>query len=91
MAKFDGSLAGITNFRHAVISNMAQPRLKLEAFLVAPDGSSEYRFLVNRRHTKYVLVDADALPTRTLINFACHPQVLGAALPPFPAGEWNIG
>lgn len=70
---------------------MTQPSIKLEAFLIAPDGSSDYRFLIDDRHIKYVMVDADALPDQTLINFPCRSRVLANALPPFPPGDWNIG
>lgn len=70
---------------------MARASIKLEAFLIAPDGSSDYRFLIEGQHLKYVTVDADALPQKSLINFSCSPRVLATALPPFPPGDWNIG
>lgn len=75
-----------------IIPSMADmAKLKLQAFAIRRDGSSEYRFLVDDSQVKYVLVDTGALLTKNLINFPCHPRVLGAALPPFPPGDWNIG
>lgn len=73
---------------------MAPPAIKLEAFNIYPSGESDYRFLVDDTHTKYVTVEAGALqsyrPSSNLISFPCQPRVLGAALPSFPPGDWNV-
>ncbi|KAK6072523.1 hypothetical protein SCUP515_07354 [Seiridium cupressi] len=51
------------------------------------DDESEYRFLVDGKHVKYVTVDPGVIP-RDDRTFA---PVLLAALPPFPSGDWNEG
>lgn len=64
--------------------------IELLACLVDPDGEDEdeYRFLVDRKHVKYVTIDAGALPAETHRSFA--PDVL-RVLPEFPPGDWNQG
>lgn len=48
---------------------------------------SEYRFLVDGRHVKYVTVAAGSLPK----DKRTFGPVLIPLLPPFPAGDWNEG
>ncbi|KAI1137289.1 hypothetical protein F5Y05DRAFT_84860 [Hypoxylon sp. FL0543] len=48
---------------------------------------SEYRFLVDGRHVKYVTVDPGALPK----DDRTFAPVLIETLPPFPPGDWNEG
>lgn len=66
---------------------------KLDAYHIYSDGSSDYRLVFADNppphDIKYIHISADALPSKTLINFACHPRVLQTALPPFPSGLWN--
>ncbi|KAI1195142.1 hypothetical protein F5X97DRAFT_335559 [Nemania serpens] len=61
----------------------------LLAALVDPNDEqkSEYRFLVDEEHVKYVTVDPGLFPNDDLI-FA---PVLIPMLPPFPPGNWNEG
>lgn len=63
--------------------------VRLLATLVDPDEDeeSEYRFLVDGRHVKYVTVAPSILPKNDR-TFA--PAVI-AGLPPFPPGDWNEG
>lgn len=74
---------------------MTPPSVKLEAFIIYPNGDSDYRFLVDETHIKYVTISAHTLPghrsSSNLVGFPCQPRVLGAALPPFPPGDWNVG
>jgi hypothetical protein len=51
------------------------------------DYESEYRFLVDGKHVKYVTVDPGVLP-RDGRTFA---PILLPMLPPFPPGDWNEG
>jgi hypothetical protein len=51
------------------------------------EDDSEYRFLVDGKHVKYVTVASGALP-RDDRTFA---PVLIPMLPPFPKGDWNEG
>lgn len=51
------------------------------------DDESEYRFLVDGKHIKYVTVDPGVL-SKDDRTFA--PTLL-ATLPPFPPGDWNEG
>lgn len=73
---------------------MEHSSLRLEAFIIYPNGDSDYRFLVNGTHVKYVTIEAGALPghrgSSTLLSFPCQPRILGAALPSFPPGDWNV-
>lgn len=64
--------------------------IKLLAVLVDPDGDEEddYRFLVDRKHVKYVTIEAGALPAEIHRSFA--PDVL-RAIPEFPPGDWTTG
>lgn len=70
------------------------PSIKLEAFIIYPNGHSDYRFLVQDSHIKYVTIEAGVLPghrdSSNLISFPCRPRVLGAALPSLPPGDWNV-
>lgn len=71
------------------------PRLKLEAFLLYPGGHSDYRFLVQDSHVKYVTIEAGVLlghnrSSSNLVSFPCRPRVLAAALPSLPPGDWNV-
>lgn len=63
--------------------------IQLLATLVdsSDDDESEYRFLVDGKHVKYVTVDPGVLP-RDDRTFA---PILLATLPPFPPGDWNEG
>ncbi|KAK2594669.1 hypothetical protein QQS21_007645 [Conoideocrella luteorostrata] len=51
------------------------------------EDDSEYRFLVDGKHVKYITVAPGALP-RDHRTFA---PVLIPMLPPFPRGDWNEG
>lgn len=63
--------------------------VRLLATLVDPDEDeeSEYRFLVDGRHVKYVTVAPGILPKN---DRTFGPAVI-ASLPPFPPGDWNEG
>ncbi|KAI0385014.1 hypothetical protein F5Y04DRAFT_246662 [Hypomontagnella monticulosa] len=63
--------------------------VQLLAVLVDPDENeeSEYRFLVDGRHVKYVTV-APGILAKDKRTFAL---VLIPGLPPFPPGDWNEG
>lgn len=63
--------------------------VQLLATLVDSDDNdeSEYRFMVDGKHVKYVTVDPGVLP-RDGRTFA---PILLATLPPFPPGDWNDG
>lgn len=63
--------------------------VQLLANLVDPDDEedSEYRFLVDQRHIKYVTVAPGVLP-KSDRTFA---PALIPLLPPFPPGDWNEG
>jgi len=63
--------------------------LQLLATLVDSNDEeeSEYRFLVDEKHVKYVTVDPGVLPK----NDRTFAPVLIAMLPPFPPGDWNEG
>ncbi|KFY30871.1 hypothetical protein V494_08038 [Pseudogymnoascus sp. VKM F-4513 (FW-928)] len=56
---------------------------------IDPDGAtpSYYRMLVDKRHIKYITIDAGIYEVDDL----CFPPVLLEMLPPFPAGDWNCG
>ncbi|KAM0302641.1 hypothetical protein HYE67_009746 [Fusarium culmorum] len=66
--------------------------IKLLACLVDPDDTddSDYRFLVDRQHVKYVSTAPGtfrgAEDDRTF-----EPILLGELLPSFPTGDWNNG
>lgn len=51
------------------------------------EDDSEYRFLVDGKHVKYITVAPGALPRD---DRTCAP-ILIPMLPPFPQGEWNEG
>ncbi len=59
----------------------------LLALLVDDNDDSEYRFLVDGRHVKYVTVAPGALPE----DDRTFAPVLIPSLPPFPPGDWNEG
>ncbi|KAH7375369.1 hypothetical protein B0T11DRAFT_345320 [Plectosphaerella cucumerina] len=61
--------------------------IQLLATLVDAAGidESEYRFLVDGKHVKYVSVDPGLLPK----NDRTFAPVLLGLLPPFPSGDWN--
>ncbi len=63
--------------------------VRLLAVLVDPDDTdeSEYRFLVDGRHVKYVTVAPGVLPK----DDRTFAPVLVPSLPPFPSGDWNEG
>lgn len=67
----------------------------IDAYHIYPDGSSEYRLVFEDINDingiRYIYIAAGVLPSKTLINFACHPNVVKNVLPPFPAGFWNFG
>lgn len=71
------------------MTTTAGSNLKLLTLLVDSndEDESEYRFLVDGKHVKYVTVDAGALPKDNR-TFA---PVLLTLLPPFPPGDWNEG
>ncbi|GAB0132885.1 hypothetical protein EsDP_00001306 [Epichloe bromicola] len=48
---------------------------------------SEYRFLVDEKHVKYVTVDPGVLPK----DDRTFAPILIPTLPPFPTGDWNEG
>lgn len=48
---------------------------------------SYYRILVNKKHFKYITIDANIYDADDL----CFPPVLLEMLLPFPAGDWNLG
>jgi predicted Ser/Thr protein kinase len=51
------------------------------------EEESEYRFLVDEKHVKYVTVDPGVFPK----NDRTFAPVLITMLPPFPPGDWNEG
>lgn len=51
------------------------------------EEESEYRFLVDEEHVKYVTVDPGMFPK----DDRTFGPVLIAMLPPFPPGSWNEG
>ena len=61
------------------------PNVQLLATLVDfnDEEESEYRFLVDGKHTKYVTVDPGVLPK----NDGTFATVLITILPPFPPGD----
>jgi hypothetical protein len=63
--------------------------LQLLAALVdsKDEEDSEYRFLVDEQHVKYVTVDPGVLPK----DDRTFAPVLIALLPLFPPGDWNEG
>ncbi|KUI68537.1 hypothetical protein VM1G_04689 [Cytospora mali] len=69
---------------------MPEPRLQLQAYILQPNGDSEYRFLVDSTNIRYISIDAGALPCKSLVHFPCHPCVR-RVLPPLPKGFWNQG
>ncbi|KAI1430320.1 alpha-galactosidase a precursor [Xylaria sp. FL1777] len=61
--------------------------IKLQACLADPDGVSEYRFLVDEKHIKYITVEPGVIPPDD-ISFE---PALKERLPDFPPGDWNEG
>ncbi|EFY85437.1 hypothetical protein MAC_08502 [Metarhizium acridum CQMa 102] len=51
------------------------------------EEESEYRFLIDGKHVKYVTVDPGVLPR----DDRAFAPILLATLPPFPPGDWNEG
>lgn len=51
------------------------------------EDDSEYRFLVDGEHVKYVTVAPGAIPP----DDRTFAPVLIPMLPPFPQGDWNEG
>ncbi|KAI0117762.1 hypothetical protein GGR51DRAFT_500058 [Nemania sp. FL0031] len=72
-----------------MMATIANSNVRLLANLVDPNDEeeSEYRFLVDEKHVKYVTVDPGVFPKGDR-TFA---PVLIPMLPPFPPGNWNEG
>ncbi|KAK4040024.1 alpha-galactosidase a precursor [Parachaetomium inaequale] len=73
----------------SIPSPVVNSHVQLLAALVDFDDKeeSEYRFLVDGRHVKYVTVDPGVLPK----DDRTFAPVLLPLLPPFPLGDWNEG
>lgn len=63
--------------------------VQLLANLVDPDDEedSEYRYLVDQTHVKYVSVAPSVLPKN---DWTFAPALI-PLLQPFPPGDWNVG
>ncbi|KAJ0160955.1 hypothetical protein CTA2_7023 [Colletotrichum tanaceti] len=71
---------------------MVNANVRLLACLVDEDdtGDSDYRFLVDGQHVKYVSTTPGTFAGRE-DDRTFEPLLLSELFPPFPAGNWNSG
>ncbi|KAH8729993.1 hypothetical protein BGZ61DRAFT_569940, partial [Ilyonectria robusta] len=79
----------ITPSVNAKMTSRRHSNVQLWATLVdySDVDESEYRFLVDGKHVKYVTVDPGVLPK----DDGTLAPILLPRLPPFPPGDWNEG
>ncbi|KAG6103321.1 hypothetical protein E4U31_002909 [Claviceps sp. LM219 group G6] len=75
------------------LTQQKNSNVRLLACLVNEDGTddSDYRFLVDGRHVKYVSTAPDTFCVDNLYELTFEPLVLGKHFPPLPIGDWNKG
>jgi predicted Ser/Thr protein kinase len=76
-------------------SERRNTNVRLLACLCTPDeddtADSDYRFLVDGQHVKYVTTAPDIFSGADEEDRTWEPVLLGKLLPPFPPGDWNQG
>ncbi|PPJ59147.1 hypothetical protein CBER1_03020 [Cercospora berteroae] len=74
-------------------AHLKNHHVRLLACSVDEDTStdSDYRFLLDEKHVKYVTTAAGVFSDRPLTDRTFAPTLIGELLPPFPPGDWNSG